>query len=684
VPTERGPAGPLPRRAAPTAHPSRRRGPRRAGFPRKDRSPRPTTARRHRQTAAAPRPHPSAAAPAPGDTLTRLPVDRIDPNPWNPRSFPAHLDAEDRSLADSLRHHGVLEPLLVRPLDGDRYQLVFGERRLRAAAAAGLPDVPVLVRALDDPAARILTVTENLHQRRLPFLAEAAGIDLLFDDGWTADQIARELGKPRSWVARRRRLHHLSPDWRRLAEDPEAWTARWGAPHFEHIALLEPGDQDDLLARSLYALQGCDTPADLARLVGERTHLLIHLPFDLADPDLDPVAGPCTACPLRSSHHPGLFDDQEALLDDPEPRRGRRKRPTAAAPDRCLSPACAARKTDLHVARRVADLAATHANVLRLHEGWSARPVPGTIPAHDVQPAQQGAAGAVPAVVTNGPEAGTVRWVKPLALPRPTRPETPDGHSPGRLSLAARRERHDRRRQVHAIHLLRDALQQAPPPELAVGIGLAITFGTDRSHRYAYPLFPVCIELHNQADDRDGSDADTPTETPGDAPPDDRDLDDPDATGNSADPDDPDDPAPPALAPQPRPQPRDPNTLWAAFDDLADQDDTVRAAGLWEQVLPVLLSRMNPDTHPTQVPTAWQEARRIAALVHLDPQDFFDQAAAALPDPKSWAQEEAALARKGRAIAEPPQPSAADPLEPTAPRHQHPATSTFAAQPAAS
>lgn len=138
-----------------------------------------------------------------------LNVDRIDPNPHQPRaSFDeAHL----RELAESIRRHGVLQPVVVRRA-GDRYQLVLGERRLRAAKMCGKTAVPAIVRDVDDAESLKQALMENLQREDLNPIEEARGYDLLRTEfSLSAREIADMIGKDRSTVANSLRILAL-PD----------------------------------------------------------------------------------------------------------------------------------------------------------------------------------------------------------------------------------------------------------------------------------------------------------------------------------------------------------------------------------------------------------------------------------------------------------------------------------------
>ena len=141
-----------------------------------------------------------------------LPLDAIEPNPQQPRkSFGADQSAE---LAESIREHGILQPLLVRQLSGGRYQLVAGERRWRAAALAGLERVPVVVVDVPDRDMLTLALVENLQREDLNPIDQAVAFQYLIDAGLTQAQVAERIGKSRSSVANSVRLLQLPEDLR--------------------------------------------------------------------------------------------------------------------------------------------------------------------------------------------------------------------------------------------------------------------------------------------------------------------------------------------------------------------------------------------------------------------------------------------------------------------------------------
>jgi ParB family transcriptional regulator, chromosome partitioning protein len=150
-------------------------------------------------------------------TLVEIPVADVVPNPHQPR---VHFDEETLAeLAASITQLGVLQPVLVRRV-GERYQLIAGERRWRAARRAGLTTVPAVVRTSDDVSAVEQALVENLHRQDLTPLEEAAAFQQLIEDfGLTHDEVAQRVGKSRSAVTNTLRLLGLPPAVQHLLAD---------------------------------------------------------------------------------------------------------------------------------------------------------------------------------------------------------------------------------------------------------------------------------------------------------------------------------------------------------------------------------------------------------------------------------------------------------------------------------
>jgi len=149
-------------------------------------------------------PQPAAAA-AP----QQLPIARLRPGRYQPRT---RMDAEALAeLADSIRAQGVIQPILVRPVGEDRYEIIAGERRFRAAQMAGLAEVPVSVRDVPDDAALTMALIENIQRENLNPLEEAQGVQRLVREfDFTHEQAAAAIGRSRSATSNLLRLLNLA------------------------------------------------------------------------------------------------------------------------------------------------------------------------------------------------------------------------------------------------------------------------------------------------------------------------------------------------------------------------------------------------------------------------------------------------------------------------------------------
>ena len=148
-------------------------------------------------------------APAREDRLTDLPVSQLQPGRYQPRT---QIDPDSiADLADSIRAQGVMQPILVRPVAENRYEIIAGERRWRAARAAGLDAVPALVRSVRDDHALAMALIENIQREDLNPLEEAQGIQrLIAEFGMTHEDAAAAVGRSRSGVSNLLRLLQLA------------------------------------------------------------------------------------------------------------------------------------------------------------------------------------------------------------------------------------------------------------------------------------------------------------------------------------------------------------------------------------------------------------------------------------------------------------------------------------------
>ncbi|GAB4034947.1 MAG: ParB/RepB/Spo0J family partition protein [Rubrivivax sp.] len=173
-------------------------------------------------------------APAPAGPPTVLPLSRLQPGKYQPRT---RMDEGSLyELAESIRSQGVMQPVLVRPVDGDRYEIIAGERRFRAAKLAGLDEIPVLVKPVADEHAAAMALIENIQREDLNPLEEAQGLKRLVDEfGLTHEQAAQAVGRSRSAASNLLRLLNLAEPVQQM---------------------LMAGDLDMGHARALLALDG--------------------------------------------------------------------------------------------------------------------------------------------------------------------------------------------------------------------------------------------------------------------------------------------------------------------------------------------------------------------------------------------------------------------------------------------
>jgi ParB family chromosome partitioning protein len=249
-----------------------------------------------------------AGGPMPGGAyFAEVPVSAVTPNPQQPRR-----DFDQDSLEEliaSVREIGVLQPIVVRPM-GDRFELIMGERRVRASQAAGLDTVPAIVRETSDDAMLRDALVENLHRAQLNPLEEAAAYQQMLDDfGLTHDDLATRLGRSRPHISNTLRLLRLTPPVQRRVA----------------AGVLSAGH-----ARALVAVEDPERQARLAeRVVAEGLSVrgLEELVATGGDIDEQPAAS--TRRPPFRPHAPGLAELEERLAERFETRcrvqLGRRK-----------------------------------------------------------------------------------------------------------------------------------------------------------------------------------------------------------------------------------------------------------------------------------------------------------------------------------------------------------------------
>lgn len=159
---------------------------------------------------------PVQAQSKPAVSADRLvPIEHVSRNPRNPRRSFDPADLED--LSRSIRQHGIVQPVMVRRAGDDRYEIIAGERRWRAAQMAGLVEIPVIVRDVDDRTALEIAIVENVQRADLNALEEAQGYEqLIAQYGYTQNDLGEVIGKSRSHVANSLRLLKLPDEVRQM------------------------------------------------------------------------------------------------------------------------------------------------------------------------------------------------------------------------------------------------------------------------------------------------------------------------------------------------------------------------------------------------------------------------------------------------------------------------------------
>jgi len=193
----------------------------------------------------------------------KVPIEFVHPNPRNPRRSFAEEELSD--LAQSIREHGVVQPVVVRTATGGRYEIIAGERRWRAAQLAGLAQIPVIIREVDDRVALELAIIENVQRSDLNPVEEALGYQQLIDEhNYTQADLGQVIGKSRSHVANTLRLLKLPNEVRQMLVDGvlSAGHARTLVTAEDPVALAKLIVEEGLSVRQAEAL--AQMPADQA------------------------------------------------------------------------------------------------------------------------------------------------------------------------------------------------------------------------------------------------------------------------------------------------------------------------------------------------------------------------------------------------------------------------------------
>jgi ParB family chromosome partitioning protein len=337
--------------------------------------------------------------------VREISLDKIKPSKANTRRRTD--DAALNELAENIKTHGVLQPILIRPMDSDGYEIVCGERRWRASKTAGKETIPARIVNLSDGEALELAVIENLQRENVHELDEALGYKALIKQNpelYTVETIAAKVGRSVSYVYQRLRLAELTPN-----VQAAFYAGKLTAGHAIEIARLQPKDQERALQecfpghRTTKAILKDKDPRpisirELRDWIQREIHLsLANAPFDVNDPNLVPTAGPCSTCPKRSGSNPLLFADSIRRADI------------------CTDPECFAQKRDALVQIRIKEVEAAGEKSVRVSDSfpyYGHKPLPGVIYRNDYHEATTGDCPTTTlAIIVEGKRAGTKLYV---------------------------------------------------------------------------------------------------------------------------------------------------------------------------------------------------------------------------------------------------------------------------------
>ena len=251
-----------------------------------------------------------------GNNIVLLPLESITLSKTNPRK---HFDPETLAdLAENIKTHGVLQPILVRP-DGKKHQLVVGERRFRASKQAKLKTIPAITKKLTDQEAFELQMIENLQRQDLTEIEEARGYRYMLDKfGYKAEDLAEKINKSRAYIYGRLKLASLCKKGQKALEKGEI-AASTGLL----IARIPAKDQQE---KALKEITEEDWREDTMSYREAKSHIEEHYMvrlkgcgFSKKDAKLLPKAGPCTTCPKLTGNQKDLYPNTSAdVCTDPE------------------------------------------------------------------------------------------------------------------------------------------------------------------------------------------------------------------------------------------------------------------------------------------------------------------------------------------------------------------------------
>ena len=329
------------------------------------------------------------------EVINQIPLGDIVPSGHN-RTVGGYDPIKLQELADSISKSGVIQPAVVRVIDGGKFQLVAGERRWRASKLAHMETLPCVIKDIDDETALRMQIIENLQREEIHPLDEADGFRRLELEGHCEVQyIAREVGRSTAYVYQRMKLLDLITEAREMLADGTI-----SVGHALLIARLPKGQQNDALELAIWTRgDGLETRSvkDLDNLI--KSHILLELrasTWKADDEKLYPSAGSCKLCSKRTGANPLLFGEDEELKKN----------------DCCTDPECFKEKGRLQVERRREELKdEKHLEVSDCYRGNGTLPK-GSLESCDWHECKKKDPGAVRVLVVSGNFPGRLTYGK--------------------------------------------------------------------------------------------------------------------------------------------------------------------------------------------------------------------------------------------------------------------------------
>ncbi len=348
-----------------------------------------------------------------GNIITIQDIDTalIDPSPVNQR----HFDLNGlKEFAESIKRRLIHEPV-VRPIPDGRFEIVAGERRIRAMKILGIP-APCKVVEMTDQEAHRITATENFEREDLAPMEESASVAVLSADGLNQKQIADAIGKSEHWVRTRLLIDSMSEKWKALAQDQESVFHEWKIGHWLSIARMPIEIQESMLTNSF---RNGDFHSDIS-LSGLRQIISNQMMIiKNAKPKIINAIGnrpACQSCAMRTGANLDLFDDIVDLDDD----------------DKCLNKNCFDEKRALHLKAVLGKQEDKHGNKLqKLNSSYSYKT--NLLPDDDealkgstdydyygyLNKCKKSDTGAVPFIILDGNNPGKIGWHIPKKTANP-------------------------------------------------------------------------------------------------------------------------------------------------------------------------------------------------------------------------------------------------------------------------